>query len=171
MKKVYYLLLALCLIFSLSACGTNENNIVSKAVSVLKNHWEAVYDEPNLETDGYFEIKNTRVINIKENTTEEFKNIDYIVEFVLYTDYYGSAPYYQIVGIDDTVVVYKNGTMKVQRKNLINRYRDMHYINDFSDFIKSIDDYGDKYNCIEYLKPKKIKYKSPCFTDTNSTNL
>ena len=119
MKKVCYLLLVLCLIFSLSACGTNEKNIASKAVSVLKNHWEAVYDQPNLETDGYFEIKNTRVINIKENTTEEFKNIDYIVEFVLYTDYYGSAPYYQIVGTDDTVVVYKDGTMEVQRKNLI----------------------------------------------------
>ena len=151
MKKLYSLLLVLCLIFSLSACGTDKNDIVSKAVSVLENHWEDLYEDSKVETDRHFEIKNTRVVNIKENNTEEFKNIDYIVEFILYTDYYGSAPYYQIVGIDDTVVVYKDGTMEVQR-NLINLYRSKYYSNDFSDFIKSIDDYGDKYNCIEKLK-------------------
>jgi hypothetical protein len=135
----------------LSACGTDKNDIVSKAVSVLKNHWEDLYEDSKVETDGHFEIKNTRVVNIKENNTEEFKNIDYIVEFILYTDYFGSAPYYQNVGIDDTVVVHKDGTMEVQR-NLINLYRSKYYSNDFSDFIKSIDDYGDKYNCIEDLK-------------------
>ena len=150
MKKLYSLLLVLCLIFSLSACGTDKNDIVSKAVSVLENHWEDLYEDSKVETDGHFEIKNTRVVNIKENNTEEFKNIDYIVEFILYTDYLGSAPYYQNVGIDDTVVVYKDGTMEVQR-NLINLYRNKYYSNDF-DFIKSIDDYGDKYNCIEDLK-------------------
>ena len=151
MKKLYSLLLVLCLIFSLSACGTDKNDIVSKAVSVLENHWEDLYEDSRVETDGHFEIKNTRVVNIKENNTEEFKNIDYIVEFILYTDYFGSAPYYQNVGIDDTVVVHKDGTMEVQR-NLINLYRSKYYSNDFSDFIKSIDDYGDKYNCIEDLK-------------------
>lgn len=151
MKKLYSLLLVLCLIFSLSACGTDKNDIVSKAVSVLENHWEDLYEDSKVETDGHFEIKNTRVVNIKENNTEEFKNIDYIVEFILYTDYFGSAPYYQNVGIDDTVVVHKDGTMEVQR-NLINLYRSKYYSNDFSDFIKSIDDYGDKYNCIEDLK-------------------
>lgn len=150
MKKLYSLLLVLCLIFSLSACGTDKNDIVSKAVSVLENHWEDLYEDSKVETDGHFEIKNTRVVNIKENNTEEFKNIDYIVEFILYTDYLGSAPYYENVGIDDTVVVYKDGTMEVQR-NLINRYRNKYYSNDY-DFIKSIDDYGDKYNCIEDLK-------------------
>lgn len=151
MKKLCSLLLVLCLTFSLSACGTDKNDIVSKAVSVLENHWEDLYEDSKVETDGHFEIKNTRVVNIKENNTEEFKNIDYIVEFILYTDYYGSAPYYQNVGIDDTVVVHKDGTMEVQ-KNLINLYRSKYYSNDFSDFIKSIDDYGDKYNCIEDLK-------------------
>ena len=151
MKKLYSLLLVLCLIFSLSACGTDKNDIVSKAVSVLENHWEDLYEDSKFETDGHFEIKNTRVVNIKENNTEEFKNIDYMVEFILYTDYFGSAPYYQNVGIDDTVVVHKDGTMEVQR-NLINLYRSKYYSNDFSDFIKSIDDYGDKYNCIEDLK-------------------
>ncbi len=151
MKKLYSLLLVLCLIFSLSACETDKNDIVSKAVSVLENHWEDLYEDSKVETDGHFEIKNTRVVNIKENNTEEFKNIDYIVEFILYTDYFGSAPYYQNASIDDTVVVHKDGTMEVQR-NLINLYRSKYYSNDFSDFIKSIDDYGDKYNCIEDLK-------------------
>ncbi len=151
MKKLCSLLLVLCLIFSLYACGTDENNMVSKAVSMLENHWEDLYEDSKVETDRHFEIKNTRVVNIKENNTEEFKNIDYIVEFVLYTDYFGSAPYYQNVGMDDTVVVYKDGKMEV-RRNLINLYRSKYYSNDFSNFIKSIDDYGDKYNCIEKLK-------------------
>ena len=151
MRKICSFLLVLCLFFTLSACGVNEDDMVIKATNVLKNHWEDLYDDSIVKTDGYFEIKNTRVINIKENNTEEFENIDYIVEFVLYTDYFGSAPYYQNVGIDDTVVVHKDGTMEVQR-NLINLYRSKYYSNDFSNFIKSIDDYGDKYNCIEDLK-------------------
>lgn len=150
MKRISIILLVLMLV-GLSACSNNKNDMVSKAIDELKNHWEEMYDEANVDTDRHFEIKNTRVINIKENDTDEFKNIDYIIEFVLYTDYFGSAPYYQIVGIDDTVVVYKDGTMEVQR-NLINKYRAMHYSNDFSDFIESIDDYSDKYNCVENLK-------------------
>ncbi len=150
-KRGLTFLLVLTLAFCLSACGASENDRISTAVIKLKNHWEDVYNNSKVDTDGYFEIKNTRVINIKDNNTEEFKDIDYIVEFVLYTDYFGSAPYYQIAGIDDTVVVYKGGKMEIQ-SNLINRYRTRHYTSDFSEFIKSIDDYGNKYNCIENLK-------------------
>ena len=153
MKKFFSLLLVICLVFSLSSCGNDnsQKELVDDAIKELKSTWENIYDNSKIKTDGYFAIKNTRVISIKENNTEEFENIDYIVEFVLYTDYSGSAPYYKNVGIYDTVVVYKDGTMEVQR-NLINLYRSKYFSNDFSDFIKSIDDYGDKYNCIEDLK-------------------
>lgn len=150
-RRAFTFLLVLTLTFCISACGVNENDRVSAAVNELKNHWQDVYNDSKVDTDGYFEIKNTRIINIKNNTTEEFKDVDYIVEFVLYTDLFGSAPYYQIAGIDDTVVVYKNGTTEVQ-SNLINRYRTKHFTNDFSEFIKSIEDCGDKYNCTEKLK-------------------
>ncbi len=153
MKRALAVLSAFTLIFSLFSCGanTNEDDAVAKAVDTLKEHWKTEYKEAGADTDGYFEIKNTRVINIKENTTEEFKNVDYIVEFVLYTDYFGSAPYYQSAGTDDTVVVYTDGTAKVQ-SNLINQYRTKYFSNDFSVFLGSIEDLGDKYNCIEKLK-------------------
>ncbi len=150
MKRISAILLVLILTWGLSACNSNDNDMVSKAINELKNHWEKMYDKTNVDTDGYFEIKNTRVVNIKENNTDEFKDVNYIVEVVLYTDYFGSAPYYQVVGIDDTVVVFKDGSMEVQ-SNLINRYRSKYYSNDFSDFIESIYDYSDKYNCIEKL--------------------
>lgn len=153
MKRISGFLVVLMIMLSLclSGCSGNKNNTVSKAINELQNHWEELYADVNYDTDGYFEIKNTRIVYIKENDTDEFKDIDCIVEFVLYTDYYGSAPYYQHVGIDDTVVVFKDGSMKVQY-NLINRYRMKYYSNDFSGFIESITDYSDKYNCVKKLK-------------------
>ena len=41
----------------------------------------------------------------KDNAVSMFNNIGYIVKFVLYTDYYGSAPYYSNAGIYDTANV------------------------------------------------------------------
>lgn len=106
----------------------------------------------NVEYNGYFEIKNTRVIEIGDTDIELFKDIDYIVEFVLFTDYFGSAPYYSSIGISDTVVVYSDGTMEVPNMNLLTAYRSRYYSTDFSDIIKKVYDCKDKYNCVEYLK-------------------
>ena len=158
MKKICALLILITMLF-LSACGNTEkddnkhkeskkeNQIVLGAIDVLKEHWEEQYDEMTTDSDGYFEIKNTRVVNIKKNKTKEFKDVDYVVEFVLFTDYFGTAPYYMNVEQNDTVVVYKDGSMKMER-DVINLYRSRYYTNDFSDFIKSVDDYGDQYNCV-----------------------
>ena len=155
MKRISVLLLVLILSFGLSACSSNKNDMISKAVNELKNHWketyEEMYDRINIETDRYFEIKNTRVISIKENDTDVFKDIDYIIEFVLYTDRYGSAPYYPNVGMYDNVVVFKDGSMEVQ-STVMQSYIAHYYIDDLPDIIKSIDDYSDKYNCVENLK-------------------
>ena len=109
------------------------------------------YKEDDIETDGYFEIKNTRVITIKENEIELFKDVDYIIEYELYTDYMGSAPYYENCGVKNNVVVYKNGTMDVTN-SLIRMYRSKTYQTDYSGFIEAIDDYQGQYNCIEKLK-------------------
>ena len=68
-----------------------------------------------------------------------------IIDFVIYSNWYGSAPYYENVGIYNNVVVYKDGDMEVQ-SNQICHYRQRTYETDYSDFIKSIDDYHDKYN-------------------------
>ena len=63
----------------------------------------------------------------------------------------GCAPYYENFGVNDNVVVYKNGTMDVA-SNLIRLYRSKTYQTDYSGFIEAIDDYHGQYNCVEKLK-------------------
>ena len=154
MKKLCSLILVLCLIFSLSACGNDnfQKELVDEAIKELKSSWEDIYDDSSVKTDGYFEIKNTRVIEIKKNDIEEFEDVDYIIEFVLYTDYFGSAPYYSNVGVTDSVVIYDNGDMEVSNVNILRMYSSRYYTYDYSDIIKEVNDYGDKYNCVENLK-------------------
>ena len=114
-------------------------------------YWEDEYDRFSIEEDRHFEIKNTRIITIKNNDIEQFENVKYLVEFVLYTNYMGSAPYYEDFCVYDTVVVYNDGEMEVQT-NPIDRYRGRTYETDFSNFIKDIDDYCGYYNCVKKLK-------------------
>jgi len=118
----------------------------------LKSEWEDIYDKMKLETDRYFEIKNTRVIKIKKTDIEEFKDVKYIIEFVLYTDYFGSAPYHSNYRVSNSVIVYNNGDMKVPKKDLLEDYSIKNYIWDYSNIIDNVKDYDDKYNCVENLK-------------------
>ena len=151
MKKIS-LLLALILAFSVFACGCSEKSgIIEDAVETLEETWEDMYNEGNLDTDGYFEIKNTRFITIKENDKELFEDVEYVVEFVIFTDYFGSAPYYWETTSNNCVLVHKDGTMTVPTANIFNRYRSLTYENDFSDIIESIEDCGDEYNCVKDL--------------------
>lgn len=124
--------------------------MITEAISELKDHWKDVYEKSGDTADGYFEIKNTRVVTIKNNDLEMFSDVQYIIEFELYTDYFGSAPYYEDAGVYDNVVVYKDGTMEVV-SHLIVVYRSSTFEVDFSDFIQEIDDYNGYYNCVEKL--------------------
>ena len=164
MKRLIAILVLIAIIFCFAACGIQKqessatdtgnlkhHEIVTEATQQLKQYWKQHYKEDDIETDGYFEIKNTRVITIKENEIELFKDVDYIIEYELYTDYMGSAPYYENCGVKNNVVVYKNGTMDVTN-SLIRMYRSKTYQTDYSGFIEAIDDYQGQYNCIEKLK-------------------
>ena len=164
MKKCTAIIAVIILVLCFTACGkqdtesagTNKeipkhHEIVTEATLQLMEYWKQSYKESGVETDGYFEIKNTRVITIKENEIELFKDVAYIIEYELYTDYMGSAPYYENCDIYNNVVVYTNGTMDV-RSNLIRMYRNKTYQTDYSSFIAAIDDYNGQYNCIEKLK-------------------
>ena len=164
MKKSIAIIVVIIAILSFTACGkqdmesagTNKevsklHEIITEATAQLMEYWKQSYKETDVETDGYFEIKNTRVITIKENEIELFKDVAYIIEYELYTDYMGSAPYYANCGVNNNVVVYKNGTMDIV-SNLIRTYRNKTYQTDYSSFIESIDDYNGQYNCTEKLK-------------------
>ena len=125
-----------------------ELSKVRSAVKEIKKAWKENYDKYAYEDteDRYVEIKNTRLVKIKANTTtEEFKNVDYIVEFVLFSNHLRTAPYYMDSGVLDCVVVYKNGKSEVVR-NPIRMYLTKTYNQDFSGFIQSVTDYEDAFN-------------------------
>ncbi len=74
-----------------------------------------------------------------------FENVYCVIDFVILSDYFGTAPYYCDAGIDNCVVVYRDGTMVVSRQSLFNQYRARTYSNDFSAIIEKVDrcDTGD----------------------------
>jgi hypothetical protein len=153
MKRVIAIFLILLLLAGMSSCGKPEKDeTVLQAIQALKAAWEQDYATSATHSDGYFEIKNTRVIYIKDNSVAHFEDVACIVEFELYTDYYGSAPYYVNVGRLDSVTVYKDGTMEVNPMNPILVYSRATYTTDFSDFIGAITDYGTQYNQTAKLK-------------------
>lgn len=130
MKRIL-LVFSLIIIMILSGCAginigkginiTDKNMAyVNKAIDEVKTTWEKRYAEMHEQTNttGYLEIKNTRIIKI--NSVDEsvegadfFKDIDCIVEFVLFSDYFGTAPYYPNISLMDSVAIYKDGTCKM----------------------------------------------------------
>lgn len=157
MKKLLAIVCIVCFAFSVCACTGITNpkidKIIDKAERDLSLKWKQLYRDSPVETDGHFEIKNTRVLFIKDDTdVEEFQDIAYIVEFDLYTDYMGSAPYYMNVGVYDSVSVLKDGTTVVNQLRPIQQYRSITYSYDFSNIIESITDYGDQYNVTKTLE-------------------
>lgn len=168
MKKALCFLLLATVLFSFAACSgaaskpdsestanTAENTftpdpIVEQAIDAVKADWSKQYDEQNI-TDRYLEIKNTRVITIKNNTSDYFKDIDKIVEFVLFSNYFNSAPYYSNVNLRQTYILYKNGTGEVSETDYFNRVRQKTFSADFSAVIEKIDDCGSKYNAVYHL--------------------
>ena len=163
MKKIIALLLVLVLSLALCACNNKiedddddddkprRDPIVTKAVDKLEEHWRELYSESDYGS-GYFEIKNTRLIKIKENDKEPFKDIRYIVDFMLFTDIYGSAPFYQNTVRESSIVIYKDGTMQVANNDIITHYIATTADFDVARFFESIDDFDDAYNRVKWLK-------------------
>ncbi len=86
---------------------------VTTAKKAVITEWKKLLESNKIKNDGYIEIVSTRVIKLAKNKNDYFKNVDYVVEFILRSDYYGSAPYYFNVNMYDNVVFYKDGTCKV----------------------------------------------------------
>ena len=141
-----------------STAPTQDETVVA-AVETLEKYWIEFYKQEQYEgEDGYFEIKNTRKIEIKDTVTgadadvaaEMFGDVDYIVEFVLYTEYYPQS-YVSQAPLSDRVIVYDDGRMEVGR-DLFKDYSARVYSFDYSGIVESVEDYGDKYNCKKNLK-------------------
>ncbi len=161
MKKPFAVLMALLMIFFLSACGeikntvsTPEDSIVNIAITALKQQWKELYSEDmyDVTNDKRLEIIHTQVLTIDADTDDEFskivengENISYIVEFELLTNWFNSAPYYTNNKIYDTVIIYKDATTKVT-SNLSSIYSKKAFNYNFEDFLVKINDYGSSFN-------------------------
>lgn len=165
MKRILVLVLAFLLLCGGALAQTAEpgiseehNALILQAVEALKAHWTQDYQQYQPDIEGYLEIKNTRLFAIKDEPTggaleaadniaqADFGGIEYIVEFMLFSDYFGTGPaYYVNASVNDHVVFYADGTIVVT-KNLFNHFRAKSFSNDFTGIIEQALDFGPAYN-------------------------
>jgi len=169
MKRILAILLMLLLCCTALAqtagpeISEEQNALVLQAVEALKTYWTQDYQQFQPGIEGYLEIKNTRLFAIKDAPTggaleaadkmaqADFGGIEYIVEFMLLSDYFGTGPaYYVNACINDHVVFYADGTVAVT-KNLFNHFRAKSFSNDFTGIVEAAHDFGDTYNGTYYL--------------------
>lgn len=158
MKRLLLIIMVLVsCIAALTGCSgnaaTNEN--VDKAITALKDYWTGYYAETS-ETekdrangDWYLEIKNTRLVELGEVENEPLKDVEYVVEFMIYTNFYGTAPYYNGMDVRNTVLIYKDGTVEAGSVSGIPQYIAMHYE---APPIDAVHDYGAQYNAVYHLE-------------------
>lgn len=147
------------------------DGIVLQAIDALKDAWLEVYGKRanvylmlSASFTGYLEIRNTRVIRIRENphqidetasesdiAADTFGNVDYLVEFIVFSEYMGSAPYYESTNMWDCVAVLRDGTFEAQGRNPLVQYRSRTGELDLSGIIEEIIDLGDEYNAVYHL--------------------
>ena len=144
--------LAALLLLTLTACGSTpaaaKNFEIDTAIQELTAHWEIFYSTPDVDYD-YLEIRNTRVVTIKDTAAQVtnsdlFENVDYVVEFLSFVDYYGAAPYYQ--NTDDTVVFYEDGSCQLLGDSIFKLYSSATFAFDYSDIIDQVHDFGSAFN-------------------------
>lgn len=143
-----------------------EENIVAESVEIIKQYWrENNYGEDGYvqsdESRGYLEIINTRIVYIREELDVEegiediaestFGDVYCVVEFVMLSDYLGTAPYYYNTGRDNCVVVYRDGRMEVSGVSPLELYRGRTYSVDFSGILESVKNLGPAYDAVYYL--------------------
>lgn len=153
MKRFSCILLMLCCLFALPVTTVSEEEQpLAPVIDTLKAAWTAEYQNFGV-TDGYFEIKNTRVITIKDDVSAAgeyaeafFGEIAVIYEFILMENWYNAAPYYASTGAMNNVVLYKDGTLEIAPRSLFHDYRARTYSMDFTGIIESIEDLGPAYN-------------------------
>ena len=129
--------------------------MVMLALQHLKAAWmEEAAADPEYMPVPYVDIRDTRIIRICENPmvdigekqpVEALEGVEYIIEFLMYTNYMGdSYPCY--VGVLDSVVVRRDGSMEVSQTNLLRLVRSRYYISDFTGIIEEIIDLGDAFS-------------------------
>ena len=131
------------------------SSVVEDAIGQLRETWKEIADEdPEIMPSPYVEIKNTRIIRLAENAgtgvldddiVAELNTVDCIIEFMLYTNFYGND-YTTNPGLYDSVVVFQDGSMQVTKTRLMNYLRTKFYLQDFSGVVEEIIDLGGSFD-------------------------
>lgn len=158
MKKLLAAVLVLVIgVMALTACSGSvaKDERIDKAVAALKDYWTGYYTEMSesendrANGDWYLEIKNTRLVELGEVEKEPLKDVKYVVEFMIYTNFYGVAPYYSNIDVRNTVFIYKDGTVEAGSVSGIPQYIAMYYE---APPIANVHDYGTQYNAVYHLE-------------------
>lgn len=158
MKKM---LCCMLLVVFLAPCAFAEADYdVNAAIDALKACWrDEAYGFGPEGSDGYLEIKNTRLViiadepkagdeNAQAHADELFGDVDCIVEFMLYSDMMGLAPYYQQAGNWTCVVIYEDGSMEVPMEHPFDAYRSRTYSLDLSGIVADAIDLNQAHNAV-----------------------
>lgn len=144
----------------------SEEKLVSQALDMVKDAIRETYYAPQRyrsnDPRGYLEVLSTRVVYINRDIAtqkeyiqkyeEHFSNVYCVIEFVLLSDYMGTAPYYAYTGGFSSVKVYLDGTMEVNRSApLFNVYMSQTYDTGLGRIVKSISNLGSTYNGVFHL--------------------
>lgn len=158
MKRFIIAALALLIgVIALTGCTgtTARDEKIDKAVTALKDYWTGYYadmgETENDRTNGdwYLEIKNTRIVELGNGAEDFLKDVQYVVEFVIYTNFYGAAPYYSHTDVRNTVLIYKDGTVEAGTVAGIPQYIARYFE---APPIESTKDYGSQYNAVYHLE-------------------
>ena len=130
-----------------------EKQMIEKSFDTLKTGWAKTLAEraeknndENLRGNYTIDIKNTRLIKIKENTIEHFQNVAYIVEFLPYINYFDPNDIYTVyTGINDNVVIFKDGHQELGRR-YINMYMESRYYFKTDEYVEEVKDFGSAFN-------------------------
>ena len=191
MKKISILLLITIFCFSsTSAVFASEpaekidpqlTDMVNEAIEVLAERWDENYWESEYPDKEYLlDIRSTRVVCIRDSFDEEqndiiaevreelFGEVQCIIEFLLYTDFFSigefesgqNVGYYPNLMAYDNVVVYKDGSMECVSEYL-QRYRSRTFTVDFSTVIDQVIDLHEEYNQVIHFQNHDIIYEKP----------
>lgn len=152
LKKIMIFCICIALMLCITGCKGNlkYDKMVREAIDLVMDAWEDLYRNDPMDSDGTVQIRNTRVIVFDEEKTKGdkyFEDVAYIVEFVIFSDYYGTEPYYVNIGLHDCVIVYEDGTMKVCQNYIKLVYSATYRYP--TELIDEVIDFEDKYNTTE----------------------
>jgi hypothetical protein len=129
-----------------------EDKNVDLAISALTLKWKELFQQKKAG-NGYLEIAYTRVLEIDPSANAFISSklyrgdqIEYIVEFVLFSDSLRSAPYYHNENTYHNVIIYRDRTTRVEQRGILRMYTAATYKVDYSDFVKNIINYGTAFN-------------------------